>query len=86
MFDGSSPTSELFAMAIIVRDDKLKMDDGTCPDKLFTFKFSKSSVRIWRKLFGMLPLKLFRVRLRSSREERFPNEEGIVPDNLLPPK
>ncbi len=78
--------SELFAMARLFRDDKLKMDDGTCPVNLFTFKFNSSSVGIWPKLSGMLPVKLFRVRLRSSREERFPNEEGIVPDSLLPPK
>ena len=35
---------------------------------------------------GMLPTNLFRVRRRSSREEKFPNEAGIVPEREFPPK
>ena len=46
MLEGNLPTSELFATARSDREDMLKRDCGNGPDKLFTFKFSISSVEI----------------------------------------
>lgn len=64
MSRGNLPVSELFAATRDVRDDILKRDGGTAPEKLFKFKFNSSSVGICPKLSGMLPSKQFCERRR----------------------
>ena len=44
MWDGNLPLRELFAIARAVKEDILKREGGTGPDKLFKFKFSKLNV------------------------------------------
>jgi hypothetical protein len=46
ILEGNLPTSELFAMPRNVKEDMLKRDAGTTPDKLFTLRVRSFSVGI----------------------------------------
>lgn len=80
MSEGNRPIRLFSARAIYVREDMLKSDFGTGPDKLFPLKSNISSVEILPKHSGILPTNLFLLRKIETREESFAIEWGIDPE------
>jgi len=79
MSGGRCVVSELLAISRIFKDEMLKMDWGTGPDKLLYVRISLMREGILLTLSGMLPTKLFTASDKRIREERLPNEAGISP-------
>lgn len=55
------------------------MEAGTAPDNIFSPTENKFKLIIWPRVSGILPFKKFSSAIKDSRNERFPNEGGIVP-------
>lgn len=75
--------SELSAISRNFRDEMLKIDWGTGPDKLLIVSISLSKKGMLLRLSGMLPTKLFTASDKRVREERLPSEAGISPVRLF---
>ena len=75
--------SELLAISRNFKDEMLKIDWGTDPERWLIERISLSKEGMLLRLSGMLPTKLFTASDRRIRDERLPNEAGISPVSLF---
>ena len=59
------------------------MELGTVPERLLYVRSRRCMFDNLPKLAGIPPVNWFSAAIRTAREERFPNDEGIAPDKLF---
>jgi hypothetical protein len=81
MFDGNCPARPLLPKLKYLSEDTLYRGKGTCPDKLFKLRSSSRRFEMCCELSGIGPVSIFWPSNTKRREETFPMERGMLPEN-----
>ena len=83
MSKGRCPWIWLIAIAKVVNEDKLNIEEGIVPLNLLLPTPKNVSFVNWPKDSGIIPPKSFSPTENDSRNDKFPKECGILPIRLF---